>query len=215
MRTLAEVLRDGPLGGPGDVARIAALLAEQVRFGHDQGAVHGDLGPETVRVESRGADWAVHLDQPRAHGPAEMADRWLQTAAGFVTYGIFAAALVFIMAVTTLSALSNYGVSEGRAELIVMLLGSIIAAVACGYARVKLIEEPVRGRMVALGIAAAGVLMAVLGAVGTEAELGLDATQVLLIGLIAPAILTSLVLAPPSVRARYGLPWGEQNQLGT
>ncbi|MGD8149938.1 zinc-ribbon domain-containing protein [Ornithinimicrobium sp. Y1694] len=147
--------------------------------------------------------------------PAEMADRWLQTAAGFVTYGIFAAALVFIMAVTTLSALSNYGVSEGRAELIVMLLGSIISAVACGYARVKLIEEPVRGRMVALGIAAAGVLMAVLGAVGTEAELGLDATQVLLIGLIAPAILASLVLAPPSVRARYGLPWGEQTQLGT
>ncbi|MGD8149941.1 hypothetical protein [Ornithinimicrobium sp. Y1694] len=73
MRTLAEVLRDGPLGGPGDVARIAALLAEQVRFGHDQGAVHGDLGPETVRVESRGADWAVHLDQPRAHGPS---GRW-------------------------------------------------------------------------------------------------------------------------------------------
>lgn len=150
--------------------------------------------------------------------PVERADRWLQTAAGFVTYGIFVAVLIFVIAVTTLSMLADLGVSEGRAELILLLLGSVVAAVACGYARSKLIDKPTLGRKVAIAVAAAGVVLAFLGAIGAEEELGGDSTSVLLVGLVAPAILAALVLAPPSVRARYGMPWGrtgEQDRLTT
>lgn len=150
--------------------------------------------------------------------PGECADRWLQTAAGFVTYGIFVAVLIFVVAVTTLSMLSDIGVSEGRGELILLLLGSVVAAVACGYARTKLIDKPTLGRKVALAVTVAGAVLAFLGAIGAEEELGGDSTSVLLVGLVAPAILAALVLAPPSVRARYGMPWGqtaEQDRLTT
>lgn len=139
--------------------------------------------------------------------PAERAERWLQTAAGFVTYGIFLAVLVFVITVTALSAMSDLGVSDGRGSMILLLIGSILAALACGYCRSKLLQEPQLGRKFALGVAAAGVVLAVLGALGSESEVGTDATSVLLVGLVAPAILAGLALAPPSVREKYGIPW--------
>lgn len=70
MRTLRELLREGFEPTPEDVGQILSRAAGLLRYGHEQGAVHGDLSAEALLLERRGGDWAVELAQPGAGTPA-------------------------------------------------------------------------------------------------------------------------------------------------
>lgn len=140
--------------------------------------------------------------------PARPADRWLQAAAGMLTYGVFGGAMLALISLTGLSAISGSGVG-GSGTLVLLLVAGVACAIACGVGRGKLIREPADGRIFALILAAVGavltVVASVLGSANSDTDGGAAAT--LLLGLVGPAVIAGLLLLPPSVRARYGLPW--------
>lgn len=75
VNTLADLLADGRVLDAHDLAQITARLATLVRQGHEMGATHGDISPETVLVSRQDDEWSVHLEQPRAQAAgAEPAD---------------------------------------------------------------------------------------------------------------------------------------------
>lgn len=59
-------MRGGFVPSPHDVGEILAGAAGLVSYGHEQGAVHGDLTLDTVRAEPGAGGWRVELSQPRA-----------------------------------------------------------------------------------------------------------------------------------------------------
>lgn len=139
--------------------------------------------------------------------PTDRADRWLHVGVGILGLSIIVGAWIALMSLLVTSFVGQLG-GGVPAELILMVLFGVAMAVGSWYGRRQLFTRPARGRIVTLALAGAAALLTVVSALGIQSEsagslVDISAGDVLLPGLLIPAILAGLMFMP-AVTKKYG-----------
>lgn len=131
---------------------------------------------------------------------SDPAERWLQWVAGVMVLWIVAGAVTGLIGLLGAVMAADRGVSAGG--LVWVMIWGTASAVVAGVARKQLMEDPAKGRKIAVIFAGASILLYIISLAAVEVDLSDPAA--LMTGAAVPVVVILMMTMPRSVNERYG-----------
>ena len=128
------------------------------------------------------------------------AARWLQWAAGVMVLWMVGGAVMGLIGLLSAVRLAGSGIGVG--ELVLITLWGAATAIVAGIARARLLDEPAKGRKVAVVLAGVSAVLYLVSLAALDADLTDPA--ILMSGFTVPVVVILMLVVPSSVNQRYG-----------